>query len=133
MKTMPWVVAACALAAGCSSTNRVSPDTMQTATAPLVCTRADECARWWARAREWVAGHSEYPMQTSNDSLIETAGPAGGSGKLAYQITRTVNADGSETIGFAAHCDSMVGCRPDPWQAGADFKQFVKAGTAPAN
>lgn len=129
MKTMPWV-AACVLAAGCSATNRVSPETMQIATAPLICTQADECARWWARAREWVAHHSEYPLQTSTDSLIETAGPAGGSGKLAYQITKTINADGSATIGFAAHCDSMLGCRPDPWRAGADFKQFVKTGVA---
>jgi len=132
MKTMPWV-AACVLAAGCSTTDRVTPDTMRAATAPLICAHADECARWWARAQQWVSRHSEYPVQTASDSLIVTTGPEGGSGKLAYQITRTANADGSETIGFAAHCDSMTGCRPDPWQAAAEFKQFVRAGAAPAN
>lgn len=127
MKTMRWA-AACALVAGCSSANHVSPETMQIATAPLVCRNADECARWWSRAQEWVTQHGAYKLQTANDTLIETAGPEGGSGKLAYQITKTLNADGSATIGFAAHCDSMVGCQPDPWKAGADFKQYVKAG-----
>ncbi|PMS37618.1 hypothetical protein B0G57_11035 [Trinickia symbiotica] len=128
MKTMLWL-AACALAAGCTATNHVTPETMQIATAPLVCRNADECAVWWHRAHDWVTRHSAYKVETATDSLIESAGPEGGSGKLAYQITKTANADGSATIGFAAHCDSMLGCRPDPWQAGAAFKQFVKTGT----
>lgn len=128
MKTMLWAVS-CALAAGCAGTNHVTPETMQIATTPLVCRNTDECALWWQRAHDWVTRHSEYKVKTSTDSLIESAGPEGGSGKLAYQITKTANSDGSATIGFAAHCDSMLGCRPDPWQAGADFKQFVKTGS----
>ncbi|GLU35851.1 hypothetical protein WKR88_28325 [Trinickia caryophylli] len=128
-RTLSMLAVACL--AGCATKNHVSPETMQIATAPLVCTNAGECARWWSRAHDWVVGHSAYALQTSTDSLIATAGPDGGSAALAYQITRTQNADGSSTIGFAAHCDSMIGCRPDPWKAGAAFKQFVKTGVEP--
>jgi hypothetical protein len=130
MKTFLWMVP-CALVAGCAATNQVSPETMQIATAPLICQNADECAQFWQRAQDWVARHSAYELQTVTDSLIETAGPEGGSGKLAYEITKVANPDGSATIGFAAHCDSMIGCRPDPWKAGASFKQFVKTGVEP--
>jgi hypothetical protein len=130
MKTFLWMLP-CALVAGCAATNQVSPETMQIATAPLICQNADECAQFWQRAHDWVARHSAYELQTVTDSLIETAGPEGGSGKLAYEITKVGNPDGSATIGFAAHCDSMIGCRPDPWKAGAGFKQFVKTGVEP--
>lgn len=121
-------VLACALFAGCTAANRVEPETMQIATAPLVC-RADQCAVWWERARQWVAQHAQYPLQTDTADAIETAGPAGGSGAPAYQVTRARNPDGSFTIGFAAHCDRpLAGCRPDPWQSAARFKQFVRSG-----
>ena len=115
--------------AGCSTSGEVSPDTMQTATAPLICESPSECAVWWQRARAWVTAHAHYAMQAATDSLIQTAGPAGGSRALAYEITLTPNHDGTATIGFAAHCDSMFGCDPNPWQAGADFKIFVRAGS----
>jgi hypothetical protein len=123
---MAWALM-CALAAGCAA-NHVSPAMMQTATTPLIC-NTDECALWWQRAHDWVTQHSEYKLRSATDSLIETAGPAGGSSKLAYEITKTSNDDGTSTIGFAAHCDSMIGgCRPDPWRAAADFKQYVRNG-----
>lgn len=131
MKTMLWAVLL-ALVTGCAATDHVSPETMQIATAPLVCQNADECALWWQRAQDWIGRHSAYKLKTVTDSLIETTGPEGGSGKLAYEITKTVNRDGSATIGFAAHCDSMLGCRPNPWKAGADFKRFVKSGVEPS-
>jgi hypothetical protein len=118
------------LTAGCSTSGQVSPDTMQIATAPLTCANKAECDVWWQRAQVWVADHAKYKIDTVTDSLIQTAGPAGGRRALAYQITKTPNHDGSATIGFAAHCDSMFGCKPNPWQAGADFKQFVRAGAA---
>jgi hypothetical protein len=132
MRTMLWA-ASCALLAGCSAaTHRVSPETMQLATAPLVCQSADECALWWQRAEDWVLRHGSYKVFAVTDSLIETTGPEGGSSKLAYEITKTANADGSATIGFAAYCDSMFGCRPNPWEAGAKFKQFVRSGIEPS-
>jgi hypothetical protein len=119
----------CALAAaGCSTRGQVNPDVMQIATAPLTCTSDAECAGWWQRARTWVTSHSSYDVTTVTDSLIQTAGPDGGKRALAYQITKTPNNDGTATIGFSAHCDSSLGCRPNPWEAGADFKQFVRGG-----
>ncbi|MGN6648766.1 hypothetical protein [Trinickia sp.] len=118
--------------AGCAATNQVKPETMQIATQPLVC-RPDQCALWWQRARQWVTGHTQYPLQADTNQAIETAGPAGGSGAPAFQVTLARNPDGSSTIGFAAHCDRpLAGCRPDPWQAAADFKQFVRSGNEPA-
>lgn len=131
MKTMPWAIL-CALAAGCAATNQVSPETMQQATAPLICHADDECALWWQRAQDWVTHHAAYKLQTASDTLIATAGPSGGSGKLAYQITKASNNDGTSTIGFAAHCNSAIdGCHPDPWRAAADFKRFVRTGAEP--
>ncbi|HLX01987.1 MAG TPA: hypothetical protein VKS80_07695 [Trinickia sp.] len=127
------LIALPALLSGCSSSGQVSPDTMQIATEPLTCQTPSECAAWWQRARTWVANHASYALQTSTDSLIQTAGPAGGSRSLAYEITLTPNHDGTATIGFAAHCDSAFGCDPNPWRAGADFKLYVRAGSsAPA-
>ncbi|MFC0402437.1 hypothetical protein [Paraburkholderia rhizosphaerae] len=123
----------CVLAAGCSTRGQVNPDVMQTATAPLTCTTKAECDTWWQRAKTWVTDHSRYDVTISTDSLIQTAGPDGGRRALAYQITKTGNNDGSFTIGFSAHCDSSLGCKPNPWEAGADFKQFVRGGNANDN
>ena len=118
----------CALAAGCSSSGQVDPDTMQIATAPLTCANKTECDLWWTRARTWVTQVSTYGLESASDTLIQTAGPGGGKRALAYEITRTHNSDGTTTIGFAAHCDSSLGCKPDPWAAGAAFKQYVRTG-----
>jgi hypothetical protein len=117
-------------AAGCSTQGQVNPDVMQIATTPLTCANANECSLWWQRAQTWVANHSSYKIEAANDSLIQTAGPDGGKRALAYQITKAPNSDGTATIGFAAHCDSSLGCKPNPWEAGADFKQFVRSGAA---
>jgi hypothetical protein len=117
------------MGAGCSTGGQVDPDTMQIATAPLTCANKSECDLLWKRALAWVTQVSSYKVESVSDTLIQTAGPDGGKRALAYQITRTPNKDGTATIGFAAHCDSSLGCRPNPWEAGADFKQFVR-GTA---
>jgi hypothetical protein len=120
----------CVLAAGCSTRGQVDPDVMQIATTPLTCSSQTECNMWWQRAQTWVTNHSHYRIEAATDSLIQTAGPDGGKRALAYQITTTPNSDGTATIGFAAHCDSSLGCKPNPWEAGADFKKFVRSGVA---
>lgn len=131
MKTIIGSAVICAFVAACAPTNQVKPETMQIATSPLVC-RADQCTLWWQRARQWVTRHAQYPLRADTPDMIETSGPAGGSGAPAFQVTRAGNPDGTSTIGFAAHCDRpVVGCRPDPWWAAADFKQFVKSGVEP--
>jgi hypothetical protein len=116
-------------AAGCSTQGQVNPDVMQIATTPLTCSNKAECDIWWQRAQTWVTSHSKYKVESASDTLIQTAGPDGGKRALAYQITRTANPDGTATIGFAAHCDGSLGCKPNPWEAGADFKEYVR-GTA---
>ncbi|MEM5437935.1 hypothetical protein [Paraburkholderia diazotrophica] len=124
------MVVLCVLAAGCSTQGQVNPDVMQIATAPLTCTSKAQCDGWWQRAHSWVTTHSRYQVATATDSLIQTTGPEGGKRALAFEITKTPNNDGTSTIGFAAHCDSSLGCKPNPWEAGADFKQFVR-GSSP--
>ncbi|HEY2020487.1 hypothetical protein [Paraburkholderia sp.] len=121
-----------AATAGCATRGQVDPDVMQIATKPLTCSSKAECDLWWQRAQSWVSSHSKYKIETATDSLIQTAGPDGGKRALAYQITRAVNPDGTETIGFSAHCDGSLGCKPDPWEAGADFKQYVRGTGADA-
>ncbi|CAM2195047.1 hypothetical protein PXJ20_02670 [Paraburkholderia sp. A1RI_3L] len=116
----------CVAAAACTTRGEVKPEVMQIATTPLTCTSKSQCDAWWQRAQTWVKDHSKYELQTVNDSLIQTAGPDGGRRALAFEITKTPNPDGSMTIGFAAHCDSSLGCKPDPWNAGADFKAYVR-------
>ncbi|CAB3780976.1 hypothetical protein LMG28688_01155 [Paraburkholderia caffeinitolerans] len=118
----------CAALAACAPRGQVNPDVMQIATAPLTCSDKPQCDIWWQRAQDWVRDHSKYEVQTVTDTLIQTAGPGGGKRALAYEITRTHNSDGTTTIGFAAHCDSSLGCKPDPWAAGAAFKQYVRTG-----
>ncbi|MFM0157401.1 hypothetical protein PQQ99_23165 [Paraburkholderia sediminicola] len=112
--------------AGCSTQGQVNPDVMQIATTPLTCSNKAECDVWWQRAQTWVTSHSKYKVESATDTLIQTAGPDGGRRALAYQITRTPNPDGTATIGFAAHCDGSLGCKPNPWEAGADFKEYVR-------
>ncbi|SAK43137.1 hypothetical protein AWB81_00201 [Caballeronia arationis] len=124
-------MASIALVVGCSTQGQVSGETMEQATSPLTCMNKAECDAWWGRAQVWVTNHSEYKLQTVTDSIIQTAGPSGGKRALAYQITKTPSNEGTATIGFAAHCDNMLGCEPNPWKAGADFKQFVRGGPSP--
>ena len=126
------VAAAAVGAAGCSTRGQVDPDVMQIATTPLTCSGKAECDLWWQRAQTWVTDNSKYKVETSTDTLIQTAGPDGGKRALAYQITRAPNPDGTATIGFAAHCDGSLGCKPNPWEAGADFKQYVRGAGAGA-
>ncbi len=123
------VAMAAVAATACSTQGQVDPDVMQIATTPLTCSNKAECDLWWQRAQTWVTNNSKYKVESATDTLIQTAGPDGGKRALAYQITRTANPDGTATIGFAAHCDGSLGCTPNPWEAGADFKQYVR-GTA---
>lgn len=125
-KTM--IALLCAAAAGCASQDQVSSETMSRAVAPLTCARRAQCNVWWQRAQVWVSNHSAYKIRTVTDSIIQTEGPYASRRDLAYEITKTPNNDGSATIGFAAHCNNMLGCLPNPWEAGADFKQFVRHG-----
>ncbi|MBN3802551.1 hypothetical protein GXB81_05720 [Paraburkholderia sp. Ac-20336] len=127
-----WAALCLVATAGCSTQGQVDPDVMQIATTPLTCSSRTECDLWWQRAQSWVASHSKYKIETATDSLIQTTGPDGGKRALAYQITRTANPDGTATIGFSAHCDGALGCKPNPWQAGADFKQYVRGASAEA-
>jgi hypothetical protein len=129
MKKDLLLVLCVVVAAGCSTQGQVNPDVMQIATTPLTCSNKAECDVWWQRAQTWVASHSTYKVESATDTLIQTAGPDGGKRALAYQITRAPNPDGTATIGFAAHCDGSLGCKPNPWEAGADFKGYVR-GTA---
>nr|WP_025598114.1 hypothetical protein [Burkholderia sp. WSM2230] len=120
------VGAAAVGAAGCSTRGQVDPDVMQIATTPLTCSGKAQCDLWWQRAQTWVTNNSKYKVEAATDTLIQTAGPDGGKRALAYQITRAPNPDGTATIGFAAHCDGSLGCKPNPWEAGADFKEYVR-------
>ncbi|HKT95566.1 MAG TPA: hypothetical protein VJS30_03385 [Paraburkholderia sp.] len=125
-RTLPILL--CAALAACAPRGQVNPDVMQIATAPLTCSDKPQCDIWWQRAQDWVRAHSKYEVQTVTDTLIQTTGPGGGRRALAYEITQARNSDGTTTIGFAAHCDSSLGCKPDPWAAGAAFKQYVRTG-----
>jgi hypothetical protein len=123
-----------AIAAACTTTTdsgQVDAATLTQAAAPLSCSGRAECDLWWHRAQVWVSKNSAYPVQAVTDAIIQTSGPSGGQRSLAYRITKSPNTDGTATVGFEAHCSNMLGCEPNPWEAGANFKQFVRGGPAP--
>ena len=121
----------CVLAAGCSTHGQVNPDVMQIATTPLTCSNATEC-------RSLVATRADLggkPFDLQDRGRERFADPdrrarLAANARWPIRSRKTPNNDGTATIGFAAHCDSSLGCKPNPWEAGADFKEFVRSGVA---
>lgn len=100
-----------------------------TASNPAVtCTNDADCRDKWQRAKEWVRSHSEWPIKTANETLIETEKQRFRNySSLYYKITRGQQ-DGKTVIRFEAGCLPSVRCNPEPSKAREDFNRFVDSG-----
>lgn len=91
----------------------------------VICTSDADCRDKWQRAEEWVRSHSEWPVKTVTDTLIETEKQRFRNySRLYYRITREKQ-DRDTTIRFEAGCLPSVHCNPDPKEARADFNRFI--------
>ena len=93
--------------------------------AGVICTGEEDCRVKWQRAEEWVRSHSEWPVKTITDTLIETEKQRSRNySRLYYSITREKQ-DGNTVIRFDAGCLPSVHCAPDPSEARAEFNRFI--------
>ncbi len=120
-------VAALAFLFGCASQDQVSSTVMEQATAPLTCMSKAECDAWWARAG---LGDQSFRVPHPDDHQLgdPDGRPVQRQARARLSDHPDPTSEATATIGFAAHHDSPFGCDPSPWQAGADFKQFVRNG-----
>lgn len=125
MKRAVVLLAVVALA-GCAQGPRIqdNPEAME----PLVCANKTQCDAWWQRSQSWVAQNSYWKIQTASDAVIQTYGPGQSRVEMAYNITRSPNADGSARITISAACDNIFGCTPKLLDAVLSFKRYVKGG-----
>lgn len=124
-----FVFLACSALAGCASGPQLSSQDVARAHRPFICTSKAECDTDWSRAQVWVAQHSAYRIQIASQSVIETYGPGGSSPALAYELTRSPNNDGTETIHAVAACDNIFVCRPSPTLALLSLRIFMRTGS----
>lgn len=118
---------AAVLLSGCAGAP-VDPGIAAAAREPLTCSDTAQCARYWQRARAWIAQFSRYGVQSASDTELTTFGPHRGSVWLAYRVARISDPDGAVKIDMAAGCDNEIRCEPLPAEATAAFKRYVRNG-----
>ncbi|BCO31284.1 hypothetical protein TspCOW1_13870 [Thiohalobacter sp. COW1] len=92
------------------------------------CAGEADCRVKWQRAEQWVRSHSEWPIKTATETLIETQRQRFRNySRLYYRITREKQ-EGNTEIRFDAGCLPSVHCNPDPEAARAEFNRFVRGG-----
>lgn len=75
-----------------------------------------------------MRSHSEWPVKTVSDILIETEKQRFRNySRLYYRITREEQ-DGNTVIRFDAGCLPSVHCNSDPNEAREAFNRFVRGG-----
>lgn len=80
-------------------------------TIPVSCKNKADCDAKWQKAQAWVVTNGVWKIELSNDSIIQTHGPAN-SIDNAFTVTRMNNADGSGKIDIRARCGNLFGCTP---------------------
>ncbi|HFD6847592.1 TPA: hypothetical protein ACF3LB_001339 [Enterobacter hormaechei] len=115
-----------AMLVGCAS--KVDPALKAEAMKPLTCKDEKQCDLYWKRAQFWIANNSAWKIQTATDTLISTFNPPQYDARLAYQVSKMPNEDGSSRIYIAPFCNNMFGCQPEMYGAVVNFKNFVKSG-----
>lgn len=109
---------------GCAS-KPASPVEQKAAETPLICVDVEQCNLYWKRAQFYVNQNSRFKIQLSNESLIQTYSPTGGTTDVGYNISQEPLSDGSVRLWVKIWCDNMFGCYPDTVQEIARFKRYV--------
>lgn len=126
MKKMLIVVLSAISLYGCATPE--DPRAVAIANTPLTCSDKQQCDEYWAKAQIWVTHHSEFRIQAVTDNIISTYGPAPNDLRIAYEVDKIPNGDGSATIEISATCGmTMFPCR-NISTARADFKLSVRGG-----
>src|SRR6266702_4169004 len=96
---------------------------------PITCNAGADCNAKWSRADAWIKEHSKYKVETSSESLIQTAGPSAfeTDPSPTYNIRKIAMGPNEYAIEFAGACDSMFACTPTLSSAQADFSQSIQA------
>lgn len=85
------------------------------ATAYISCKGA-QCNELWSKAQSWIALNSDYKIQNSSDSFLQTHGPYEyNASAMALTITKTIDSKGDGKIFIRASCAATIyGCVYDP-------------------
>lgn len=90
------------------------------------CIQGADCTAKWARARQWVAENSVYPIIHYSDTALITTGPARASLAAAMVVTLDPpDAANRQVIRFRAWCGNYFMCFPKPATAHAAFTQML--------
>ena len=127
MKKIILVGCAVAILSGCTA--KVDPVLKAEAMKPLICKDEKQCDLYWKRSQFWVANNSAWKIDTVIDTLISTHNPPQYDPRLAYQISKMPNEDGSSRIYIQPFCNNAFGCQPELYGAVVSFKTFVRSGS----
>jgi hypothetical protein len=120
--------------AACSPLNTAQKSLLEgQANKIATCRNGPDCTAKWARAQEWIAANSVYPVKFTTDTLLETGQPPFYSPKSGFTIARQTEGYGFSMIDFASGCGMLsVLCEPDALALKASFVDYVMAGPAAA-
>jgi hypothetical protein len=95
------------------------------------CLDGPDCSGKWARARQWLAKYSLFPLIRDTDALLMTSGPLyPGNLQMAYAVVLDpATSGGQRTIRFRAWCANWVACSPSLSDARRDFLAALQEGT----
>jgi len=120
---------AVAFLAGCASTSDsvddLSPAMRAVYDEPLICKGEEQCDLYWDRASFYINKHSKYKIQTSNENLIQTYSPTGGTPSVGYNISREPMSKGEYRLWVKVWCDNMFGCYPHVHEEIANVKKYI--------
>lgn len=94
----------------------------------ITCKTGPDCALKWARAMQWVSGHSYFKLRIASDSIITTEGPfysPAYSMRSAITVNQLPKGDGTSTIIFKSWCANEFGCVPSHEMLLVQFADFV--------
>jgi hypothetical protein len=93
---------------------------------PLTCKGKDQCKLYWERVAFYINNNSKYKIQTSNENLIQTYSPTGGTPSVGYNVSREPLGNGEYRLWVKVWCDNMFGCFPNAEEEIAKVKIYVR-------
>jgi hypothetical protein len=124
MKRFMQIALLAAFLSGCAAAPPLSAE-QKRALEPPVCMGVDQCTVMWQKAQLWIVKRSAWKIQTSNDTLIQTFGPAD-SMDMAYIVTKEPAAQGAYSIHLHAECGNFIGCNGTPAGLTVEFNDYIR-------
>jgi hypothetical protein len=87
---------------------------------PVTCSTKPECDAAWRKATAWVIALSPWKVQIATEYLLQTYGPQGKAGLMAFTLSRDPVHVNGETIVLTPSCiDYGMQCQPFATEAKA--------------